>query len=718
MNIGEYLKKNYPGVKSVKQVVVGGKVKGYFATSSNSNQIYIPVSALNSKSVSMFSYIPGAGGSGPDAATLRERINRNPPDYIVTISGGAGDRSNCIGTGYSMAKGLDMNVKQMVTVCYSLSGYIGIDHTADFLKNHPEIASTVISCEPYPYNNHNVYQGNSTRINALKNSGSKLIFITPQSFHINMKDELQSLNNKGIDAYWLQTHYTTSDNHWATNWDVLNSGMIEFILGEKADFNKNPNPHYKTGYKLIGVDEKTGRLIYAKYDDLVQNGIGVIEIPDISKLMSSDTSKAKTKVSPAQKKYASLKDLTDKTITSKDGKPISSEFEYVEDTMNALKQQIKASSFLGSLHNIKCKDSNGIPGCIMEYVNRYFDVVGCLLNDLAMESDAYISYGQAVVDMDFDIKSGTETLGKIYEEDNSSKYIALGGLEAFVEPDDDDDDDDDKKKTTDTDTDTPDTTTLPTDDYYYPGTGSNPSSSPSSPQTVVPQQQVATDDETTEENEKDEYEDEIDQDVEEVELNEKEITANSIKEETNPIVTVTPAEENVTPTETQPAAEQPVEQGQQGGNNYNTYTDYQPYNEAAQVPVEETPTIEPTIENADDMDTDMITETNSIEDIMPQTTPTISKIPVSSEPIPSKKKGGSSIIPIIGGLAVATAAGIGAKAYIDKKTNSNNGEENTDEDNFEETDFQEELDYDANETKEEPEGAYIARNLEDIESLQ
>lgn len=50
------------------------------------------------------------------------------------------------------------------------------------------------------------------------------------------------------------------------------------------------------------------------------------------------------------------------------------------------------------------------------------------------------------------------------------------------------------------------------------------------------------------------------------------------------------------------------------------------------------------------------------------------KIPTSSEPIKSKSSGGSMVIPIAAGLSAAAAAGIGAKAYLDKKNNNDNGE--------------------------------------------
>ena len=120
MDIGQYLRQNYPHVQSVEPVTVNGEVKGYYAKGDYAwDQIYIPVSALNSSNVGMVSYLPGSGGSGNDAAQLRNRIQSNPPDYIITIAAECSDHHNAIQTGYDMAKGLGINVTNNVTVCHT-----------------------------------------------------------------------------------------------------------------------------------------------------------------------------------------------------------------------------------------------------------------------------------------------------------------------------------------------------------------------------------------------------------------------------------------------------------------------------------------------------------------------------------------------------------------------------------------------------------------------
>lgn len=64
----------------------------------------------------------------------------------------------------------------------------------------------------------------------------------------------------------------------------------------------------------------------------------------------------------------------------------------------------------------------------------------------------------------------------------------------------------------------------------------------------------------------------------------------------------------------------------------------------------------------------------------------LTKIPESTKPIKSESSGASAVIPIAAGLSAAAAAGIGAKVFMDKKNNSDNGED----DEFETDDWSDE----------------------------
>ena len=90
------------------------------------------------------------------------------------------------------------------------------------------------------------------------------------------------------------------------------------------------------------------------------------------------------------------------------------------------------------------------------------------------------------------------------------------------------------------------------------------------------------------------------------------------------------------------------------------------------------------------------------------------KIPTATTPITTKKSGGgSSVIPIAAGLSAAAAAGIGAKAYMDKKKNS---EEDYDDEDVEEWSEEDTLDLtdesDDYESYNDPEEEYLSEDDE------
>ena len=58
------------------------------------------------------------------------------------------------------------------------------------------------------------------------------------------------------------------------------------------------------------------------------------------------------------------------------------------------------------------------------------------------------------------------------------------------------------------------------------------------------------------------------------------------------------------------------------------------------------------------------------------------KLPTSNNAIKSGSSSGNAVIPVIAGLSAAAAAGIGAKAYMDRKNNNDNGEDDFEADEW------------------------------------
>lgn len=70
---------------------------------------------------------------------------------------------------------------------------------------------------------------------------------------------------------------------------------------------------------------------------------------------------------------------------------------------------------------------------------------------------------------------------------------------------------------------------------------------------------------------------------------------------------------------------------------------------------------------------------------LPGTEESVYTIPTDLSGVTTKKKssGGSSVIPVLGGLGAAAAVGVGAKIYMDNKKNNDNGEDDDYADDFE-----------------------------------
>ena len=411
MNIEDYIRQNFNANK-VEPITQNGQVVGYYAQNSRTkNEIYIPVSAVNNQNVGMVSYIPGSGGSNPDANVLRDQIRNYPPNYIISISSGCGDDNNCIQTGLQMAQGLNSNVGRNVTVCFSASGFIGVKRNEELLASNPNIKTAIISCEPYgSFNPQNGYN--------LANSQTPIIFAAPDSgFHIGMLDLIKDYKNNGLNAFLMETDYS-SNAHVQTNRDILSSGILAYLLGEADDFDRTKGGGQ--GWDLLKYDPETGQIVYATYDET--RGAIVISAIDINKLSSFEPHTITTESSQVNSKYGLLKDvgkIGDANLTT-----FSSEYKLVYDNVNDIRTNIGSSSFVGQLSNQVFRSYEGIPGCIGYNVDTYFDAVGSLLNTLGLETESIMSYAESIVQLDKELAEGHK--GELVLKDNSDKVIPLG----------------------------------------------------------------------------------------------------------------------------------------------------------------------------------------------------------------------------------------------------------------------------------------------------
>ena len=423
MNAGQYLQENFPGgVRKYQEITSStGEIKGYYVQGNNGDEMYLPANV--SGNVGMLSYIPGSGGSGNDAKKIRERLLNDPPEYPITIAASCSDHQNCMEVGYSLAQGANMNVTNNVTVCFSASGYLGINRTESFEDNHPDVTSTVISCEPYNTGAYS-YSDENNR-NGLINSNSQVIFVAPRSgFHVNMQEEIKKMTNSGMNAYFLGTSYKNAPGsvHVMTNADVLTSGMVDFLLGYSDSFDIEPgDDRYSPNYQLVQFNKDTGEYETMDYDDLA-SAIKAIRIPDIEKLKLVDPFNITTKISPVHNKYAGLANVNRKELS---GTTMKTSYTYASSEMNNIRDLVRTSSFVNNFSNQTFRSGEGIPGCIGAYLNAYFDVVGSLLNSIALETDSVMSYTEAAIQLDADLANSLSG-GEIVQNSKLEGFIPIG----------------------------------------------------------------------------------------------------------------------------------------------------------------------------------------------------------------------------------------------------------------------------------------------------
>ncbi|MBQ3308170.1 MAG: hypothetical protein IJG68_08290 [Bacilli bacterium] len=426
MNVYDTLQQAYPNC-TIKTISQNGYVTGYYIDGGyRADSIYIPMSAVNNSNVRMVSYMPGAGGKDNDAAVLRNRIQTNPPDYIVSIAPTCDDSHRCIETGYNAARNVNGNVSENVTMCFSASGDVGVYHTADFLSNHPNVKSTIVSCEPY----REVNFKNTGQLTTLANTKTPIIFAVPNNWYKVNGDDLDDFKKYGIDAYIMGTNYG-EDHHMQTNNNIVSSGFLDYLLGKSDSFDKSAGGG--DGYSFYKYDPTTGQVVPADFSEVVNSSLG---IPDIESLLTPDAHTIGEKDSPVNDKYKTLKELPD--IGNIELVEFSSNYKIVYENMNQIRSQVKSSSFLNGIVNLKYRSKNDIPGCITPYLNNYFDIVGSLLNTVSMETESIMSYAEAIVNLDNELaeEENKGKTGTIVEKDNSGKYIEIGLPEEEEEEED------------------------------------------------------------------------------------------------------------------------------------------------------------------------------------------------------------------------------------------------------------------------------------------
>ena len=188
---------------------------------------------------------------------------------------------------------------------------------------------------------------------------------------------VKELLNHGVNVVLVKCK---SDSHDSLSKNPLVDNIFNLLDGETENFIDNRN---YTFMRCTDINNNT----WEKIDNLDS----IVEV--------ENTTKSLKKI----KRYNSLKNIGPLKIHTNNNL-IASDMSYIENSMNSIRGKIKNSQFL----NIKMQsfgDNGVIPGCINEYINKYYDAVGELSSLLEKETLSIVSVGQFVADMDEDLKN-------------------------------------------------------------------------------------------------------------------------------------------------------------------------------------------------------------------------------------------------------------------------------------------------------------------------
>ena len=209
---------------------------------------------------------------------------------------------------------------------------------------------------------------------------------------------LQTAFDNGVECYYIYTHN-------AAHCRVMQEGLyynnlLPFVWG-----NNELTDLRNSRYVCYMYDEETGQ--FETVDPLtLQENLNNF-IPNIDRFYKNDEGfLVKLEGLEAASRFESLKNLDQLTI---DG-VVSSNMQFVLDCMNELRSQISSCGFLDGSMSVVSASAEGIPGCISAYLNKYYNLVGELMESMRKESEAVVNAGIRIDNIDTQLEDESEDL--------------------------------------------------------------------------------------------------------------------------------------------------------------------------------------------------------------------------------------------------------------------------------------------------------------------
>lgn len=391
--------------------------RGTYEVSYGGAKIVIPQNL--SKDAYVVSYTPGIGDSSTNRSLINQYFSNNKMDNAILVIASSTNANNSSEIGYSTLQSLGCNIEGVITTGFSYSAPSSVIEAANFSKNHTDIPTICISIDGTSAKHH-LYYSNATSdaysgINPT-GTGNNLTIITVDGQFDHLSQTAKFASN-GITAYNLSTtteNYTDNNAncHDGASIDVMQF-IVPYILGKKDSVDSKKNYYLRDASgktidmsfirtNLNGSDTSSKGNSNNNNNKDTNNNNKAVELSNKEETTTKSTYQS---VIDRHSKLASLSELKLLNMSSSSSNYISSDLQYVCDSMNSVRNVIKSSDSYANIKQMSSQISGGIFSIISSYINYYMDVVSNLYNKLSLETEAIVSYAQYIVDVDNNLKN-------------------------------------------------------------------------------------------------------------------------------------------------------------------------------------------------------------------------------------------------------------------------------------------------------------------------
>lgn len=404
---------------SLVNIYGAGKVstsyKGTYEIAYGNKQIIVPQNLSNDAYV--ISFTPGAGTIDETARVrdvIRNYFSDSNVDNAILVIGQSAITEQCTEVGYEALQSLGCNTEGAIAMGFSLSAPYSIEHAAEFSKNHPDIPTICLSADGTTATHHQYYNGYTVdAYSGVNPTGTgdnfSVIFVDGQFEHL---DQTKRFSESGITSYTITSlkenevagSYYYDDGKFVGNCHEIAAfdsmkHVIPFILGKTKAID------CIRGLSLLDRNGNTVDMATLKN---VLGADGIINPSSKTTTTSSEEKTAETdpyqSVINKRSELTNLSELKILNMNNNSSNYISSDLQYVCDSMNNIRSIIKNSNSYSNVKKMSISIPDGIFGKISSYINSYMDLVNNLYNKLSLETEAVVSYAQYIVDVDNSLK--------------------------------------------------------------------------------------------------------------------------------------------------------------------------------------------------------------------------------------------------------------------------------------------------------------------------